>query len=203
MHGIQVSFDVPGRQSSAHCLRPCSRRPPPLSYMAPACDGYDRRLLAQAPAATRAQLQQGYDSVLLAPNRREKQAESDLALNESVARHEKPAALSRSCWQGRGKAILGLLIALVVIAAIVVGAVGATARKKRSPLETADVETGALSSGVGSQSGIFVLPPATSSSKATASKSLSLDSVAVMTQPVAVSGVFPQVTPHFVTARRR
>ncbi|KAJ7446078.1 hypothetical protein FB451DRAFT_1292078 [Mycena latifolia] len=157
---------------------------------------YDRRLLAQAPAATRAQLQQGYDSVLLAPNRRAK-TQSDLAVNE-VKEPEPAPRPWQPFWTQRRKLMFGLLIMLVVITAIVGGTVGATERKKEGP-DTTDVGTGALSSGDASQSGIFVPPSSTSTGA-----SLSQDSVAIATQPVASSDLFAQVTArHFVTARRR
>ncbi|KAJ6600421.1 hypothetical protein DFH09DRAFT_595215 [Mycena vulgaris] len=159
---------------------------------------YDRDLLAQTPAVTRTQLQQGYDSVLLAPNRRAKRTDSDVALNEGKV--NEPAAPSRSCWHGRGKTILVLLIVLVIIAAIVGGAVGATVRKKQAPPPTVDVGTATLSLSSGlDQSGIFGSPSSTS-----ATKSFSLDSVAIGTEPVGSSDIFPQSTArHCATVRRR
>ncbi|KAJ6542906.1 hypothetical protein B0H19DRAFT_1172395 [Mycena capillaripes] len=165
---------------------------------------YDRSLLAQAPVATRAQLQEGYDHVLLAPNRRTKRTESDLVLNEPSVEpkaHAAQTSNTQSFWRRRWKAIVGVLVILVVIAAIVGGAVGATSRKKKSDADT--VGTGTLSVG---QSGIFGLPSSTTSEESTVSpsKTLSQDSVGIATQPIASADIFvPRSPRHGFTARRR
>jgi len=106
-----------------------------------------------------------------------------------------PPTPTRSFFQRRGRAILALLIVVVVIAVIIGGAVGATERKKQKEPNTAVVGTGEVSPG---QSGIF------GASSGTSSRTVSEDSVAVATQPVAASDLLSQVTArHFVTARRR
>ncbi|KAJ7163947.1 hypothetical protein C8R43DRAFT_1122905 [Mycena crocata] len=166
---------------------------------------YDRALLAQAPPATRAQLQEGYDSVLLVPNRRAKRTESDLALkvgSYEPKTHTDASAALPVFWRRRWKSILGALIALVVLVAIVGGAVGAAARRRGDDArtqtayttETQGVGTSMLSGGTDESGVIFGGPPVT-----TTSASLSLDSVVVATEPIASSDIFAQVT---VAARR-
>lgn len=102
--------------------------------------------------------------------------------------------------------MLGLLIVLAVVAAVIGAAVGATERKKGS--ETDMAGTGALSSGVFSQSGIFGSPPsahATASSASTSAAPLPPGSTVTSVQPFASDFDFSAqavTTPHFVTARR-
>ncbi|KAJ7028098.1 hypothetical protein C8F04DRAFT_1188934 [Mycena alexandri] len=162
---------------------------------------YDRSLLAQTPPATRAQLQEGYDAVLLAPNRRAKRTQSDLGLNEAFEEPKGAAPVqtqspTQSFWQRRWKSIVGLLIVLVVIAAVVGGAVGATSHKKKSNTDSVGISTVSASD----ESGIFGLSTSTSTSQ-TEAASFSADSVAVATQPVASADIFSQVTArHFFTA---
>ncbi|KAF7344961.1 hypothetical protein MVEN_01658800 [Mycena venus] len=180
---------------------------------------YDRTLLAQAPVATRAQRQEGYDHVLLAPNRRAKRTQSDLELNEQPSIEPKalahaareaqstPVQQSASFWPRRWKPIVGVVISLVVIAAIVGGAVGATSHKKKnssSPDDTVGVSTLSAS---GQSSGIFdpsSIAAATPSASESTGKSLSQDTVAVATQPVPASDIFTlrTVRRHLSTARR-
>jgi len=146
---------------------------------------------------------------LLAPNRRAKRTESDIALNEPKEDREQPVQPAPS-WGWR-KPVLGLLIALVVVAAIVGGAVGATARKKRTTQTGTD--TGAQVGSGTLSSGIFGIPsttsssiPSTSSSSQVATSSSLADSVAVATNAPASSDIFPQAqvtARHFVTTRRR
>ncbi|KAJ7145618.1 hypothetical protein C8R44DRAFT_723546 [Mycena epipterygia] len=188
---------------------------------------YDRSLLAQTPAATRAQLQEGYDSVLLAPNRRARRTDSDLALNTGAGSkeqepQEQPAAqvysgsgatTTTSFWRRRGGKILGVILALVAIAAVIGAAVGATSHKRSSSkdADTSDVGTGTLSSGLADSASIFGFTSAGSgggeSIAATPSSALSQDSVPVATQPVASSDIFnaagAQVTARHMSHRRR
>ncbi|KAJ7500787.1 hypothetical protein B0H11DRAFT_766913 [Mycena galericulata] len=197
-----------GAKDGGHFLPTCAHDPRRV-VDAMSSAPYDRTLLAQAPVATRAQLQEGYDSVLLAPNRRAKGNESDIALElkERPQQRVKPVS---SPWGWR-KPVLGLLIALVVIAAIVGGAVGATARKKRTSTSDSEVtgDAGIGTDPLASASIFVTLPPTASSSISSVSSqshvaSFSPDSVAVATNPPAASDIFPQVTArHFVTARRR
>jgi len=167
---------------------------------------YDQSLLAQAPVATRAQLQEGYDSVLLAPNRR--RIESDPALDSKEGeRRRNVAPPPFRAWR---KPVLGLLITLVVIAAILGAALGATARKRAHTSTGTDTAV-QVGTGTPASASIFGAPTTTSSSTIPVpSSSLQPASpfaesiVAIATLPSAVSGLFPQVTArHFVTARRR
>ncbi|KAJ7774163.1 hypothetical protein DFH07DRAFT_952421 [Mycena maculata] len=131
---------------------------------------YDRSLLAQAPIATRAQLQEGYDSVLLAPNRRANRTESDIALNAAVEPKATPQhAQPISRWPWRWKPAMALLITLVVIAVIVGGAVGGSLHKKRAKAST-DALAGVGSAPLSLTSGIFE-PPATPAASGSSSSS--------------------------------
>ncbi|KAJ7748636.1 hypothetical protein B0H16DRAFT_1725455 [Mycena metata] len=161
---------------------------------------YDRSLLAQAPPATRAQRQEGYDAVLLAPNRRAERTQSDLALNETLEEPKGTAPVQTQSpthfWRRRRKAVVGLLVVLVVIAAVVGGAVGATSHKKKANTDSVGISTVTASD----ESGIFGSSTAASTSQIPSASSLA-DSVAVATKPPASSDIFPQVTArHFFTA---
>ncbi|KAJ7875533.1 hypothetical protein B0H14DRAFT_56188 [Mycena olivaceomarginata] len=172
---------------------------------------YDRTLLAQAPLATRAQRQQGYDHVLLEPNRRAKhlQPSPDLELKEFSTDQKATAAEAQSPrWQSwRWKLIAGAVITLVVIAAIVGGAVGATAHKRSRSSSSDTVGVNTLSAS--GQSGISIFGSGSPSATATTTsqgegQTLSQGFVAVATQPVPSSDIFAQRTArHFPTGRRR
>ncbi|KAJ7278881.1 hypothetical protein C8J57DRAFT_149762 [Mycena rebaudengoi] len=118
---------------------------------------YDRNLLAHAPVATRAQLQEGYDTVLLEPNRA-KRSQSDVALTV-ISKEQAQSTPTRSFWQSRKRHLIGALIALVILAAILGGAVGSTAKKKKTQPDTSheNTSTSTLSSAT-STSGIFGAP---------------------------------------------
>lgn len=90
------------------------------------------------------------------------------------------SAQSESFWQRRWKPILGAVITLVVIAAVVGGAVGATAGKKKSNQDDASVTVGTGAVSAGDQSGIFGSQSSTSATGG-ATLSNSLDTVAVAT----------------------
>ncbi|KAJ7622532.1 hypothetical protein FB45DRAFT_125936 [Roridomyces roridus] len=116
---------------------------------------YDRSLLAQAPVVTREQLQEGYDTVLLFPNRRSSTGkqllridsdpallddkEARLPLPELSPRETRPngpgvytsSAQARTSkpWPWR-KITLCLLITFVLVAAAVAAGVGATISKR-------------------------------------------------------------------------
>ncbi|KAJ7156190.1 hypothetical protein C8R46DRAFT_1115370 [Mycena filopes] len=165
---------------------------------------YDRSLLDHAPAATRAQLQEGYDAVLLAPNRRAKRTESHLALNEAghgfkpefqatPAQFPPQSRPTQSFWQRRWKPIVALLIAVVVIAAVVGGAVGATANRQTT--NSSDAE-GVSTVSAGDESGIISASTLTSpgDTSETATSTLAFSAVVgVETQPGVVSAdIFPK-----------
>ncbi|KAJ7255109.1 hypothetical protein B0H12DRAFT_1233187 [Mycena haematopus] len=183
---------------------------------------YDEALLAQAPELTRAQRQEGYDHVLLEPNRRATRTEPDFALKESPTEPEVQVAANAaetqnaahplaSQWWRRWKLIVGAVITLVVLAAIVGGAVGGTVDKGKSKSISDTVTSGgtaeigtlsATSIGTPSasdQSGVSGVPSVTSTSKG---PTLSLDGVAVGTQPAFSSDMFVPVRTgrHFSTA---
>ncbi|KAJ6620449.1 hypothetical protein B0H10DRAFT_1078352 [Mycena sp. CBHHK59/15] len=146
---------------------------------------YDLNLLAQAPEATRAQKQEGYDAVLLAPNRM-KRSQSDVVLNaiseEKVPLDKRPTALA-AFWKRRG------------------GAVGSTVQKNKNKTkdDTADEGVGAVG-----QSGIFGSPVATSSQAPSETSQVQGFSQGSVATEVVASDITAQVTArHFFTTRRR
>ncbi|KAJ7657723.1 hypothetical protein DFH06DRAFT_1197000 [Mycena polygramma] len=189
---------------------------------------YDRSLLAQAPAASRAQRQEGYDHVLLAPNRRAKRTQSDLGLNEGSQEPKVPVAplldapYTKPFWQRRWKALVAVVVVLVVIAAVVGGAVGATIRKKKPAAETVGIITastipaGQPVSSTSTTSSTNESLPSQSSGTAVATQPAASDSpqptassaeyafVGVATETIPSTHVFVPRTPrHGITARRR
>ncbi|KAJ7222116.1 hypothetical protein GGX14DRAFT_662655 [Mycena pura] len=202
-HGFPPALRAPKGNHSIHRLQ--GFHPSHMSSVAGPHTHYDRSLAAQAPAATRAQLQEGYDTTPLAPNRRPPSRPSDLALNE-VAEAEKSltrgprntthVGQSISGWQRQRWRIAGLLITLVVVGAIVGGAVGATVRRRQHSQPQA-----LASAGVGEGSVV----DASVSGAAVVTASLATESIftiAVAAQPAAS---FAQATPRLRAhgARRR
>ncbi|KAJ6458857.1 hypothetical protein C8R47DRAFT_1162761 [Mycena vitilis] len=189
---------------------------------------YDRSLLAQAPAASRAQRQEGYDHVLLAPNRRAKRTQSDLALNEGSQEPKAPVAplldapQTKPFWQRRWKALVAVVVVLVVIAGVVGGAVGATTRKKTPTTDTVGIITASMipvsqsvsststtsstNAASPSQSGgtaVATQPAASDSPQPTAS-SAEYAFVGAATEPVPSTDILvPRSPRHGITARRR
>ncbi|OBZ74397.1 hypothetical protein A0H81_05231 [Grifola frondosa] len=85
--------------------------PSPRHVLSPASGGYDERLLANAPVATRAEKQEGYDVDLL---------ENDAA----VGRNNSTTPI-----EAQTKWVVALVVALIVVVAIAVGVgVGVGAR---------------------------------------------------------------------------
>lgn len=104
---------------------------------------YDQALLDEAPKASRAQLQQGYDADLLeqpprrTPSVHHPHSQTPVPLTPGVAEtrpQEKITSLSHipakpSFWRSRNGIITLFVIAIVVVGAVVGGAVGGTVNK--------------------------------------------------------------------------
>ncbi|KAH0834126.1 hypothetical protein J3R83DRAFT_11416, partial [Lanmaoa asiatica] len=147
---------------------------------------YDQNLLDEAPRATRAQLQEGYNVDLLEqPPRRMPSVRSPLpqtpqpapltvpltpgiaetGLGEKLGAPTPAASKPRtSFWRSRNGIIAIVLIVLIVIGAVVGGAVGGTV-KKSSNNSVSTTGTGSTSS---SGSSALPITPVSNSSEATA-----------------------------------
>jgi len=97
---------------------------------------YDQNLLADAPAATKAQLQEGYTTDLLNPNHGKatppllaSQADPERGLvNKEYNGHASPRPLP--FWRTKKGLIIIAIAAVVIIAVVVGGAVGGSKHKK-------------------------------------------------------------------------
>ncbi|KAF8063964.1 hypothetical protein FPV67DRAFT_1502972 [Lyophyllum atratum] len=121
--------------------------------MASTTGHYDQNLLAAAPAATKAQLQEGYTTDLLDPNHGKatpppssSQADPERGHVKEYAGYTPSRALP--FWRTRKGIIIIFIAAVVILAAVIGGAVGGTARKK-SPSPASSGESGGNSAEVG------------------------------------------------------
>jgi len=122
---------------------------------------YDQNLLASAPAATKSQLQEGYNPDLLAENRPARTApladpESARASKEHL-HHDIIKPRPVPFWRTMKGLIIIFVVVLVIIGAVVGGAVGGTKGKKKNG--NASIES--AGSGQGASAGSA---PASSSS---------------------------------------
>ncbi|KAJ7597733.1 hypothetical protein C8J56DRAFT_327305 [Mycena floridula] len=128
---------------------------------------YDQSLLAAAPVATKAQLQEGYNADLLAPpTRRPTNPENGVPSNEKVV----PALPRVPFWRTtKGLIIIGVA-AVVIVVAIVVGAVVGSKHKAKSTATTPNSEPGIIASAAsGDTAGILTATGATASASSTPS----------------------------------
>ncbi|KAF8179001.1 hypothetical protein K438DRAFT_1977492 [Mycena galopus ATCC 62051] len=170
---------------------------------------YDRTLLAQTPALTKAQRQGGYDHILLEPNRRVKRT-PELALKETSTAPEFDATNTAELrknpdgfWSRWWRPLVGAAITLVVIGAIVGGAVGATVHKGKSGSKAEGTSTfSAVGIGTDSpESGQSIIFTAPSAPDASGGTTLSLDASVSATQPAPSPNVFvPRTAHHFSAA---
>ncbi|SJL06933.1 uncharacterized protein ARMOST_10275 [Armillaria ostoyae] len=124
--------------------------------------GYDEALLAEAPAATRAQLQEGYNPDILRPNRtppvrNDTDPDPESQSGPPTSKEHLPLSAESSpplrripFWRTRKGIIIIVIAVIVVIGAVVGGAVGGTVGKSSSSSSNDAVEGG----GGGTQSGI-------------------------------------------------
>ncbi|RDB18140.1 hypothetical protein Hypma_000616 [Hypsizygus marmoreus] len=113
---------------------------------------YDQTLLAEAPAATRKQLQEGYTTDLLDPNLGKvtpppsaSRADPERGLAAKEYPHEPHAAPAAvPFWRTTKGKIIIAIAALVVVGAVIGGAVGGTRKKKNPDIGDGDQETGRL-----------------------------------------------------------
>jgi len=121
---------------------------------------YDQNLLAAAPVATRAQLQEGYTTDLLDPNHGKatpphsaSQADPERGLvHKEYAGHVTSRA--QPFWRTRKGMIIIFIVAVVIVAAVIGGAVGGTAGKKQatgSPSQGQDSGQGTGQQGSGQE----------------------------------------------------
>ncbi|KAK0186965.1 hypothetical protein F5146DRAFT_1003949 [Armillaria mellea] len=128
--------------------------------------GYDEALLAEAPAATRAQLQEGYNPDILRPNRtppvrNDTDPDPESQSGPPTSKEHLPLSAESSSplrripfWRTRKGIIIIVIAVIVVIGAVVGGAVGGTVGKSNgsssnTSVEGAGAQSGASSSGNG------------------------------------------------------
>lgn len=113
---------------------------PNLLIMASTTGRYDQNLLASAPVATRAQLQEGYATDLLDSNHGKATPTtpppaSQVDPERGLVPKEYNDSRAQPFWRtGKGRIVI-FLVALVVVGAIVGGAVGGTVGKKKHQQE--------------------------------------------------------------------
>ncbi|KAK0477594.1 hypothetical protein IW261DRAFT_268164 [Armillaria novae-zelandiae] len=129
--------------------------------------GYDEALLADAPAATRAQLQEGYNPDILRPNRtppvrNDSDPDPESQSGPPTSKEHLPLSAESSpplrripFWRTRKGIIIIVIAVIVVIGAVVGGAVGGTVGKSSSSSSSSSdnsVEGGGAQSGITSAS---------------------------------------------------
>ncbi|KAK0502523.1 hypothetical protein EDD18DRAFT_695097 [Armillaria luteobubalina] len=131
--------------------------------------GYDEALLAEAPAATKTQLQEGYNPDILRPNRttpvrNDTDPDPESQSGPPTSKEHLPLSAESSppsrripFWRTRKGIIIIVIAVIVVIGAVVGGAVGGTVGKSSSSNSSDNSVQGG---GGGTQSGIT---PASSS----------------------------------------
>ncbi|KAG7442071.1 uncharacterized protein BT62DRAFT_922889 [Guyanagaster necrorhizus] len=144
--------------------------------------GYDQALLAEAPAATKAQLQEGYNPDILRPNRTppvlsDTEPDPESQSGPPTSKEHLPLSAGSSSplrripfWRTRKGIIIIVIAVIVVIGAVVGGAVGGTVGKSSNKNNNA-VVSGSSQSGIpaasasssGSGQGIEQGAPITSS----------------------------------------
>ncbi|KAK0218971.1 hypothetical protein IW262DRAFT_1483336 [Armillaria fumosa] len=123
--------------------------------------GYDEALLAEAPAATRTQLQEGYNPDILRPNRtppvrNDTDPDPESQSGPPTSKEHLPLSAESSpplrrilFWRTRKGIIIIVIAVIVVIGAVVGGAVGGTVGKSSSGNSSDNsVEGGGTQSGI-------------------------------------------------------
>jgi len=123
---------------------------------------YDENLLASAPKATRAQLQDGYNPDLLAEKTSSTptipHVDPELANHRPAAVQREDVPLTKTPFYGTKKGIIIIVVVIVVIiAAVVGGAVGGTRKKNSlnlsSPISSTQGSGSTRGSGGGNEQG--------------------------------------------------
>ncbi|KAF5378536.1 hypothetical protein D9615_007193 [Tricholomella constricta] len=156
---------------------------------------YDQDLLAAAPAATKAQLQEGYTTDLLNPDHGKatppasaSQADPELGHVQKESTSHVPTTRTLPFWRTKkGMIIIAAVASAIIVGAVIGGAVGGTAHRRKK--DTSEAGQGQSQGSVSTESivvgGTGTEPPPT----ATISQSTASDPNA----PTAISLPFPAI----------